>query len=154
MKHASSSAQWPVSTPPSFPGHMSPLCGHCRADWAIFDQQQPHRPSPGFPVSRSYSSWFWNFLLSPCRAGLCSAQQLRVSSRPVRQWRSSPREGRVGAALRTLYCYTIVIMLYCHLWQLQHSIVRQWGHYRQQHDVFNYQKMSIYPPKWARWQKF
>ena len=112
MKHASSSAQWPVSTPPSFPGHMSPLCGHCRADWAIFDQQQPHRPSPGFPVSRSYSSWFWNFLLSPCRAGLGSAQQLRVSSRPVRQWRSSPREGRVGAALYTVliyYCYNVIL---------------------------------------------
>ena len=114
MKHASSSAQWPVSTPPSFPGHMSPLCGHCRADWAIFDQQQPHRPSPGFPVSRSYSSWFWNFLLSPCRAGLGSAQQLRVSSRPVRQWRSSPREGRVGAALYTVliyYCYNVILSL-------------------------------------------
>ena len=107
-----------VSTPPSFPGHMSPLCVATAELTGLFLTSSSYT-GPGFPVSRSYSSWlgFWNFLLSP-RAGLRSAQQLRVSSRPVRQWRSSPREGRVGAALwHTLYtillyyCYNVILSL-------------------------------------------
>ena len=139
-----------VSTPPSFPGHMSPLCVATAELTGLFLTSSSYT-GPGFPVSRSYSSWlgFWNFLLSP-RAGLRSAQQLRVSSRPVRQWRSSPREGRVGAALCTLYCYTIVTMLYCHLWQLQHSIVRQWGHYRQQYECIQQSENVNLPTQMAK----
>ena len=109
MKHASSVHPAQLSRT-----HVPTMCGHCRADWAIFDQQQLHRPRLSCLQKLQLLTWILKLSpFSPRWSPLGSAAAGQLETCAAVALFTPWGEGRCSTPYTILlyYCYNVILSL-------------------------------------------